>query len=169
LKLCDRYFTYRSTSQADIRVVLGDARMSMERQEEQKVSQQFDVLAVDAFAGDAIPVHLLTKECYAAYAYHLKPDGILAIHVSNRYFDLKPVVRGLAGLNAATDTSALWIDGAGSEAQETDSSDWVLLTRNEGFLEKIHALKVVREWTPSDPAPVLWTDDFSNLFSRMRK
>jgi len=169
VQLCDRFFTYRSSSQASIQVALGDARISMERQKQQQESQQFDLLAVDAFAGDAIPVHLLTRECYEVYSYHLKPDGILAVHVSNRYFDLKPVVRGLGALDPDKRTIALWIDGVGSERQETDSSDWVLLTRNEQFLARKGVRDAVREWTDADPAPVLWTDDYTNLFGRMRK
>ena len=68
--------------------MMGDARLVLERQE----SQQFDVLAVDAFSGDAIPVHLLTRQAYALYWRHLKPDGVLAVHVSSRYLALAPVV-----------------------------------------------------------------------------
>ena len=74
---------------------MGDARLTLERQE----SQQFDMLAVDAFSSDAIPIHLLTREALALYFHHLKPNGILALHISNRYLDLVPVcARGAEAL-----------------------------------------------------------------------
>jgi spermidine synthase len=85
-------FTYLQDAPAKIDVVLGDARLSLEREE----PQQFDLLILDAFSGDAIPVHLLTKEAFAIYRKHVKPDGLFAIHISNRHLDLKPVVAGLA-------------------------------------------------------------------------
>src|SRR5262249_17147766 len=87
VKISEANFTFRSDSAADCQdVVLGDARLMMEQEE----PQGYDVLAIDAFSGDAIPVHLLTRECMDVYRKHLKPDGVLAIHISNRYLDLLP-------------------------------------------------------------------------------
>ena len=82
-------FTYLSDTPAHVEVALGDARITMSRE----APQRFDILVVDAFSGDAIPVHLLTREAFALYWRHLKPNGVLAVHVSNRYLELPPVVQ----------------------------------------------------------------------------
>ena len=86
--LAKMQFTFLKDCKARVEISLGDARLSLEREP----PQDFDVLAVDAFSGDSIPVHLLTREAFALYFYHLKPDGVLAVHVSNKHLDLKPVV-----------------------------------------------------------------------------
>jgi hypothetical protein len=164
LSLSDEYFSYRRDSGARIDVILGDARVSMEREMTKGESQRFDVLVVDAFAGDAIPVHLLTRECYGIYRYHLKEDGILALHLSNRYFDLGPVARSLAAVSTAGTTEAVWIAGRGSTRQGTDSTDWVLLTANREFLDCGSVRGAAKAW-PADRTPVLWTDDYTNLFA----
>jgi hypothetical protein len=169
VRLSDKYFTYRKDSSARIDVVLGDARVSMERERQRHEPQMFDVLAVDAFSGDAIPVHLLTRECFQIYSYHLKEDGILAVHISNRYFDLSPVVRNMATLNPKHELQALWIDDPGNEAQGTDATDWVLLTSNEQFLASPDIKKVIHPWDNPVPPPQLWTDDYTNLFRLMRR
>jgi hypothetical protein len=168
LRLSDKYFTYRKDSLARIEVVLGDARISMERERQRHERQMFDVLAVDAFSGDAIPVHLLTRECFQTYAYHLKDDGILAIHISNRYFDLSPVVRSMVTSNPEHEMQALWVDDPGNEARGTDATDWVLLTRNEQFLASPEIQKSVRAWDTPAPPPFIWTDDYTNLFRLLR-
>ena len=149
-------FTYLRDSPAKIDVVMGDARLSLESEP----AQQFDVLAVDAFSGDAIPVHLLTKQAFALYLRHLKPDGILAIHASNTYLDLPPVVQLLA--NDAGYPTRL-IANSDNHRKLVDSSDWVLITRNQHFLDDLDTS------IPVDiinvPAHLrLWTDDYNNLF-----
>ena len=85
------YFTYFTDSPAQCEVVMGDARLSIERE---PPDQHFDILALDAFSGDAIPVHLLTREAFEIYLRHMKPGGIIAVHISNRHLDLEPVVAG---------------------------------------------------------------------------
>src|SRR5262249_23678636 len=91
-----RMFTYLRDGPARVEIVLGDARLSLERERKRSGAQGFDVLAIDAFTSDSIPVHLLTKEAFELYLSHLaRPDGILAIHISNRQLDLAPVVRAL--------------------------------------------------------------------------
>ncbi|HYK87452.1 MAG TPA: fused MFS/spermidine synthase [Acidobacteriota bacterium] len=169
LQLSDRYFSYRADSAAKIDVVLGDARVSMERERAQSDSQHFDVLAVDAFSSDAIPVHLLTRECCATYWYHLKRDGILAVHVSSRYFNLSPVVRALADLDQEQGMRSLLVADDGSETQETDATRWILVTSNTSFLETKEVQDSVTPWKDSDPAPLLFTDDYSNLFRLLRR
>jgi hypothetical protein len=168
LRLSDKYFTYRKDSLARIEVVLGDARVSMERERQLGESQKFDVLAVDAFSSDAIPVHLLTRECYETYRYHLKEDGILAIHISNRYFDLSPVARNLIAPGSRADMQALWIDAHGVESEGTNSTDWVLLTSNRQFLTDQTIQDTVAPWPDPAPSSKVWTDDYSNLFNLLR-
>ncbi len=164
LRVCDAYFTYRSSTPALVEVVLGDARISLEHEKESRQPQQFDVLAVDAFSSDAIPVHLLTRECFSTYWYHLKPDGILAMHISSRYFNLGPIVRGLATLDPEHVMRAVLVSDPGEESRGTDSTDWVLLTRNSRFLEVPEVHNAISPWPSEGPAPLLWTDDYSNLF-----
>ena len=169
LRLCEDYFTYRKDSSARVDVVLGDARISMERERSLHQPGDYDVLAVDAFSSDAIPVHLLTRECYRSYWYHLKKDGILAMHVSSRYFNLGPVVRSLAELDSGRGTKALLVQDGGSKMQGTDATRWILLTSNKAFLEDRKVNDAVSQWAPEDYASLLFTDDYSNLFRLLRK
>jgi hypothetical protein len=160
LGIAKNYFSYLRDTPAKVDVVMGDARLSMESES----PQNFDVLAVDAFSGDAIPVHLLTKEAFALYFHHLKPDGILAIHTSNTYLNLPPVVQLLADDAGYTAQMIINDDNA---RKLIDSSDWVLVTRHKHFLEKIETTVLI------DPISVpahlrVWTDDYNNLFQILR-
>jgi hypothetical protein len=160
LTIANRSFSYLRSTKASTDVVMGDARLSLQSE----LPQQFDVLAVDAFSGDAIPVHLLTKEAVALYLRHLKPDGILAIHTSNTYLNLAPVVQLLAN-DAGYPARLLTNDD--NLRTLTDSSDWILMTRNRKFLDDIDDSEIV------EPIVIprslrLWTDDYSNLFRILR-
>lgn len=156
-KLSRTYFTYIKDSRADVTVRLGDARLSLER----LPPQHYDVIALDAFSSDAIPVHLLTREAFESYFRHLKPDGVIAVHISNRHLDLKPVVGEMARL---FEVPAVLVESDDYGGAGDASADWVLMTRNREFL----ALDAIR----SAAAPIagtyrpvrLWTDDYSNLF-----
>jgi SAM-dependent methyltransferase len=153
-------FSYLRNSPARIDVVLGDARLSLQNE----TPQQFDVLAVDAFSGDAIPVHLLTREAFAVYLRHLKPDGILAVHTSNTYLNLPPVVQLLA---AETGCYARLIINDDNHRKLIDSSDWVVVTRNRHFLDSIDT-NVLIEPIAVPPNLRAWTDDFNNLLQILR-
>ena len=143
---------------ADVAVIDGDARIVLERQLEMGEAQHFDVLAIDAFSSDAIPIHLLTLEAVQMYLGHLQEDGILGFNVTNRFVDLLPVVQRLAD---AVGMSAIYIENYSSSRRRVSSADWVLLTRNQAFLD----LEIVREDEEEMPEPgPLWTDDFSSLF-----
>ena len=147
-------FTYLRESKAKIELVEGDARLSMEAEP----AQQYDVIAVDAFSGDAIPVHLLTAEALRLYQRHLRPGGILAFHISNSFLDLAPVVKAEAehaGLPAVLVSTS--DDEYGGYA-----ADWVLITRNQGFLS-LPAVKDAAEDIELKPGLRLWTDDYSSL------
>ena len=167
VRFSELYFTYRKDSDAAIDVVLGDARVSMERERERGQRQRFDILAIDAFASDAIPVHLLTRECYQLYRYHLESDGILALHISSRYFDLGPVVRSLPASVPGTKAYAVWVPADGNPLQGTDSTDWVLITANGRFLTSPDIETAIARW-PEGQKPVLWTDDYTNIFRLLR-
>jgi hypothetical protein len=160
VRVADSLFTYLRESPARHEVTLGDARLSLE----QETPQQFDVLAVDAFSGDAIPVHLLTREAVALYLRHLKPNGILAIHTSNTYLALAPVSVQLANAFGYPSKSIL----NGSDDDECISTaNWVLITRNSAFLNL--PLLAKNEQPVTIPAGLrLWTDDYNNLFQILK-
>jgi hypothetical protein len=153
-------FSYLRDSPARIDIVLGDARVSLQSE----APQQFDVLAVDAFSGDAIPVHLLTREAFALYLRHLKPDGVLAVHTSNTYLNLPPVVQLLA-TDAGYDAEMITNDD--DRRKLIDSSDWVLVTRNRRFLDSIDSTVMIEPISVPRNLRV-WTDDFNNLFQILR-
>jgi spermidine synthase len=153
-------FTYLPNSRAHVEVVSGDARVSMERES----PQGYDLIVVDAFSGDAIPVHLITTQALALYERHLKPGGIVAFHVSNRYLDLPPVVKRLAdnaGLKSVLITSE---DASG---HDLFTSDWVLVTSNEEFLDRPE-LEKGREDIKMPARLRLWTDDYNSLLPILR-
>jgi len=145
-------------------IILGDARLSLEDELKRGVNRKFDLLSVDAFSGDAIPVHLLTREAYKIYWQHLRPDGVLAVHVSNLYLSLAP---GVALAAAADGKQAMVINYEGDDAREETGSEWVLVTSRKGFFDR-DEIKAVA--TKIDPIPGLreWTDDYSNLYRILR-
>jgi SAM-dependent methyltransferase len=155
LRLAHTEFTFLGDSKAKVDVAMGDARLSLERES----PENFDVLAVDAFSSDSIPVHLLTLQAMLLYFRHLRPDGVLAVHISNRYLDLEPV---LAGETRATGKLARVVDTEDDDTQDVFGATWVLVTspasgfRGEELTNStaIESKKTVR----------LWTDDYSNLF-----
>lgn len=153
-------FSYLRDTPAKVDIVIGDARLSLAAEP----SQQFDLLAVDAFSGDAIPVHLLTKEAFALYFRHLKPDGILAIHTSNTYLDLAPVVQLLAD---DAHYPLRLITNGDDVRKLIDASDWVLVTRNNRFLADLET-STLQDTIIIPPNLRLWTDDYNNLFQILR-
>ncbi len=146
-------FKYLGDSEAKIEVALGDARLTLERDAPEK----FDVLAVDAFSSDSIPVHLITREALAVYLRHMKPGGIIAFHVSNRFLNLGPVVGQLARVSGA---HAVNVYEKGEE--DRTQSDWVLVSLDRKALED-KVIKDVSEPVEEQPTWRLWTDDYNNL------
>ena len=149
-------FSFYPHSPADKQILMGDARLTLERQE----SQNFDVLAVDAFSSDAIPIHLLTREALDLYFHHLKPGGILALHVSNRYLDLVPVcARGAEWFHK----QAMVVSDNPDEGYLSDST-WVLLTSDGDWFKTASFSHADME--PAKPRKDFrgWTDDYSNVF-----
>ena len=152
-------FTFLSDSPARVEIALGDARLTLEREP----PQGFDVLAVDAFSSDAIPVHLITREALQTYLRHLKPDGIVAFHVSNRFLDLIPVVARLAS-ELEVHAALISDDPADDEDNVLKSrSDWVLVSRDAGALKARPIVEAGAEPAEDRQGWRTWTDDYSNL------
>jgi hypothetical protein len=164
LAVASTMFSFLRDCPADHQVLLGDARLTMEQQP----SQQFDLLAVDAFSSDAIPVHLLTRQAFALYFRQLKPGGILAVHVSNRYLDLVPVVAQNA---RDLGKSAIQVNDPEDGDDDPDyisESDWVLVAADPALFA--HAQFQDAGIEPVKPRPRFrpWTDDYSNLFQILK-
>jgi len=167
-RLAERYFTYLSDARergAHLHVLHGDGRSVLQRQIDHGGEIQFDVLVLDAFSSDAIPVHLLTREAFELYWRALKPDGVLAINISNRHVDLSPVVRKLAEVNGK---EAHWVAGQAGDGEGVLASVWVLVTSNRTFLNTPDVVTHLEPWPKDARQPQLWTDDFSNVYSLMR-
>jgi hypothetical protein len=160
IELAQRDFYFLRDSAAQIKIVPGDARLSLERE----APQDFDVLAVDAFSGDAIPIHLLTLEAFELYLHHLKSGGVLAVHISNSYLNLRPVVaRAAAWLR----TPAVLIVNEDDRASGIHRSSWVLIAGQADFLAAPQIKSAARP-LPSATHVRLWTDDYSNLFEILK-
>jgi spermidine synthase len=155
VEVAKREFTFLGDSEAAIEIGLGDARLALERER----AQGFDVLAVDAFSSDAIPVHLITREALGVYLRHVKPDGIVAFHVSNRFMKLIPVVARLAREHGV---HAVLVADKGKDDEDKTTSDWVLVSRSKAALE-VEAISSVSEEPDEEPGWRTWTDDYSNL------
>jgi spermidine synthase len=159
LDLAKREFSFLTESPAKIDVVLGDGRLSLERE----ASQQFDVLVMDAFSGDSIPTHLLTREAMAIYLRHLKPGGVLAFQATNRFIDIAPVVASLAQENGL---NAVLISDTPQNEEDADYWTWVtnqiLVTSNRELLESEEIREAAKVLIPP-PGFRVWTDDYNNL------
>ncbi len=160
LRMCDEYFTFCHDTPAKVEFVLGDARVKMEQEADQVQFQRFDVLAIDAFSSDSIPMHLLTRECVALYRQHLQPDGLLCLHLSNRYLDLTGVARGLA---AEFGYEAVLFNADGIKKTGTSDSTWVVLTKNREFLDSPTVTAAATPWPHDGSRPLVWTDDYGSL------
>jgi hypothetical protein len=162
LEIAQTWFTFLADCPGDKEVYLGDGRLNLERQP----SQQFDVLAMDAFSSDSVPVHLLTKEVFGLYKQHLKPDGVLAINVSNRYLNLTPIVTGNGQANGM---SCLLVDDEGKDQEYYSPTSWMLCSSDP----KVFDDPLFRGKDTSRPAVNAkirpWTDDYSNLFQILKK
>jgi len=163
LELAKKEFYFLKDCKAKLDVVMGDARLSLEQELKDGQPQNFDVLAVDAFSSDSIPVHLLTKEAMDLYFRHLKPDAILAVHISNRYLNLQPVLEGEV---RATQKIARVVDTEDDDTQDVFGATWVLITSPAtGFKGE-----TLTSSAPLDSKRTvrLWTDDYSNLFKILK-
>jgi len=153
-------FSYLGDSRAALQIVLGDGRLSLQHALDTGAAPRFDVLAIDAFSSDSIPVHLLTREAIALYAQCLAPDGLIAVHISNRFLDLKPVLAAIAdaiGLHAR-----LVRDDPEEGLVDASSSDWVLIGRDAAAFGR-PPIADRAEDLPPRPGSRLWTDQSNDL------
>ena len=164
-KLAHDPFTHIDRSPAKVSVVMGDARLSLEQELAAGQPNEFDLLALDAFSSDAIPAHLLTKEAFEVYLKHLRPDGVIAVHISNRHLDLRPVVKRQAN---RLGWAAVIINDDREDEDLLYSSDWVLITSDLGAL----SLEPIEHASSHEFGAVerieLWTDDRTALWRILR-
>jgi SAM-dependent methyltransferase len=156
VRLADTEFSYLRDSPAKVDVILGDARLSLEAEP----PREFDLLAVDAFSGDSIPVHLLTREAFDLYFRHLKEDGMLAVHVSNKYLDLRPVVGRAA---ESMGKAAVVVDTEDDEESGIYGATWILVSADRRWFDS-PSMKEAAAPVAAREDVRLWTDDYSNLF-----
>jgi SAM-dependent methyltransferase len=158
----NRTFTYLSDCAPEAKVVIGDARLALAKEPR----GAFDLLAIDAFSSDSIPLHLLTDEALGVYLDRLSPNGILLFHISNRFIDLEPVLAAAAGKRGLT--AALRSDNPPRDEMLTASS-WVLMTRNAAQLARLRRLDPAHDWIAlAPPAPRVWTDDHASIMPYVR-
>ena len=160
-----QWFYYLNDSKAHTDVVLGDARVQLERELAAGSSHDYDVIAVDAFSSDSIPIHLLTSECADLYRQRLAPGGILALHISNRALDLEPVARGMAQHLGWRARMVVALTDA--EAGENNSR-WVLLTENLDTFQHSKIRDTILGWSAPGQPTITWTDDFASLWQILR-
>jgi hypothetical protein len=159
--MAEKYFSFLRDCLGKSEIVLGDARLSLEREP----AQHFHVLVLDAFSGDAVPAHLLTKEAFAVYLRHLRPEGVIAVNITNRHLNLEPVVAGLAD---AYHLRSIRVFSEPNQAQLSYRADWMLLTRNEAFVAATPAAPPPSPDSAERSAPLLWTDHYGSLFQILK-
>jgi hypothetical protein len=154
--LARKYFTYLTNCPAKLDIAMGDGRLSLERES----PQQFDVLMMDAFSGDSIPIHLVTVEAFAAYFRHLKPDGIIVVHISNKYLDLEPVI---AAASRQMGKASVLVDSDEDEDGVCFGTTYVLVANTMATLQS-PLLKGAGRPAKTKPGVDAWTDSYSNLY-----
>lgn len=161
IEMAKESFTFLQYCKAEHEMVLGDARLSLEREPD----QQFDLLVLDAFSGDAIPTHLLTREAFRIYQRHLAEGGVLAIHVSNKHLDLRPVVLGTCD---EFDLETLYITTTPDAATHQTGSQWIIASKNRQFLSDDTMQSAATHLGPHMVYAKPWTDNFSNLLEVLK-
>jgi hypothetical protein len=172
VQFAEKHFSFLSEARARgvaIQVVQGDARIRLQQERNQESRDPFDLLVMDAFNGDSVPTHLLTRESMELYWSRLRADGVLAVQVTNRHLRLTPVVRTLArlfGKESLRVTRALPPEEAIRGIP--GASAWVLVSANLGFLDRVVAMRPPDVLDAEDERAVLWTDDRNSLVPLLR-
>ena len=156
IDIAQQYFTFLEQSEAEVSVVKGDARLMLKKDLEN--GQKFDILVIDAFSGDAIPTHLLTEEAWNLYWRLLKDDGILAVHLSNKYLDLVPVIR--YHNEQQDDLILVQVDSEEEPSWDINSASWLIQTGNRSFLQKTQSKL---GWPGTEKPPLRWSDEISSV------
>lgn len=161
VEIANTQFGFLRACPAEKKILLGDGRLVLER----LPGEQLDVLAVDAFNSDSIPVHLLTKEAFQTYQRHLKPGGVIAVDVANRYLDLKPVIS-----QAARDMgwSGVMVEDDGNTEDYYSASTWVLVSRSATVFKNANFRDSTTKPLVNQPGFRGWTDDYSNMFQILK-
>ncbi len=159
IELAQQHFSFLKDCRGEVELVLGDARLSLE----QERPQDYDVLVLDAFSGDAVPSHLLTTEAFEIYVKHLKPDGAIAVHITNTYLDLAPVVRAVAEEHGL---KRVRIETESDRRQHINNADWMILSRNEELLTALRPHALPGEESATEK--LLWTDDRNDLLQLLK-
>lgn len=162
VRIAEEDFRYLSDSGAEIEVVEGDARIRMERELSSDDPPVFDILIVDAFSSGAIPIHLLTGEAGEVYARLLTEDGLLLFHISNRFLNLAPVLKGMGD---RLGMESIRIESKGDSERSLNAATWMILTRNATFLRDP---EVASKATSASEETLDWTDDFAGLWQALR-
>lgn len=160
--LAKEYFTYLKDCAGDFQIVLGDARLTLARELASIGPRKFDILAVDAFSGDSIPTHLLTREALAVYLDHLSEDGIIAFHVTNRHLDLKPV---LAALAEERNLSSVVVESRSHDPRESYQVTWVLVSPRPG----VFSGTAYAGLHPLQGPGLAWSDDYCSLYAVLKR
>ncbi|MEM9944419.1 MAG: fused MFS/spermidine synthase, partial [Planctomycetota bacterium] len=156
-EIARQYFTYLENCPGDTTVILGDGRIQLKKMQQRQPEQKFDLLFMDAFSSDSIPVHLLTRECMELYFDNLEPDGILVAHITNRFINLLPVLEGHANHFGI---KPILVDFTSKDPDIF--TRWVLLTRNQKVLNSDFVRHSSVQW-PSELEPVEWSDDYASI------
>lgn len=163
-------FTFLPGCAPDARIVVGDARLSLAREP----AARFDLIALDAFSSDAVPLHLLTAESFAIYAKTLKPGGLILVHISNRFLDLQPVLAAVARAQGWSAALRNYEPDAAAQADQATHSDWVAMARDPATLARLEAAggETVggAAWEPVEARPGFrpWTDDYATILPLLR-
>ncbi|MDU0355593.1 fused MFS/spermidine synthase [Paraglaciecola aquimarina] len=163
VKFADHYFSFIKDSKATVNITLGDARVNLQAEADSGQLNNFDVIVVDAFSGDQIPSHLLTQQAFLLYEKHLKNDGAIMLHISNRHLTLLPVV--MAGADLLT-KQVMFFSTSGGEIEH--DAEWVLLSNNSELLNAHTLRNVGSRLRIENSKTIQWTDDYSSLFSILK-
>ncbi len=155
--IAQSHFSFLANSKGATRVKLGDGRLQLLEEIESGDSELYDLIFIDAFSSDSIPIHLLTAECFEVYLNRLKPDGVLVAHITNRFIDLQPVILEHSARNGL---NPILIDYHSPD--EKLQTRWVLMTKNKEFGKSNTVKMFERQW-PKGLTPVRWTDDYSSV------
>lgn len=158
------YFTYLADSPADIDITLGDGRMSLQNKLTHSPASKLDILVIDAFTSDAIPIHLLTYEAFQLYWQHLKENGLLVMHISNNHLDLKSVIYTLG---KEFNKQSLFFKTYQTSTTNY-GSEWMVITSNKSFVSTPAVLRHAIKFEIKDDAKFHWTDDFSSVLSVLK-
>jgi spermidine synthase len=161
--IAKKYFSYLSDSPATIDVRIADGRLGLEQELMQQEKDRYDVIVMDAFSDDTIPVHLLTKEAIAIYEQRLAPDGALAVNIANNYLDLSPLMRTIS---SSAEMSVVFAQ-ATIDDYPTEAINWALFSKNKQFLQSLPIKKAKLPTSAYRHVP-MWTDQYSNILSLLR-